>query len=66
VPEVAIALSLFMMLACLRTGFDATPPWARLRYGLVTECQDGARRFTRTSTGLDSALSRKRRETPKC
>ena len=61
-----MALSLFMKLAFLRTGFDATPLWARLPYGLVTEWRGGARQFTMTSTGLDLALSRKRRETPKC
>jgi hypothetical protein len=61
-----MTLSLSMNLACSRTGFDVTPLWARLPYGLVIEWQGAARQYTITSTGLDSALSRKRREAPKC
>jgi hypothetical protein len=59
-------LSLSMKLACFRTGFDATPLGIRLPYGLVAEWQGGARQFTITVAGLDSVLSRKHREAPKC
>ena len=61
-----MTLSLFMKLIGSRTGFDVTALWVRLPCGLVTEWQGGAHQVTMTSTGLDSALSRKRREAPKC
>ena len=64
--EGAVTLSLYMKLACFRTGFDATPLGARLPYGLAAEWQGGARQFTITVAGLDSALGRKRGEAPKC